>query len=153
MKHSKTLINLLQSTFNGKPWYGKPVMASIKDVSPKRATLRVNNSYNIAELLAHMIAWRKFTLAMLTKEYDYSVNDEDNFPHYDEINAEKWDYLTDRLKELQVKLIEALENSLPQLDLDEKVPGKSYKWNDLLFGLINHDVYHAGQINFLKKFA
>ena len=153
MDHSYTLIALLQSTFQGKPWYGNSVLTSLSTVSAMKATVRINKSYNIAELVAHMAAWRRYTLAMLTNKYDYSVSPEDNFPEINEITSEKWENLKTQLNELQIKLAEAFENALVNLDINAKVPGKSFTWLDLLYGLIHHDVYHIGQINLIQKFA
>ncbi len=35
--------------------------------------------------------------------------------------------------------------------LDTIVPGRNYSYYTLLHGIVNHDLYHAGQIALIKK--
>lgn len=53
------------------------------------------------------------------------------------------------LKKTQGALVDALEN-LQSENLTEGVPGSIYNKDYLIRGIIQHDVYHLGQIAVLK---
>ena len=42
---------------------------------------------------------------------------------------------------------------LPNEKLYESPPGRQTVYSDYLFGIVHHDLYHAGQIALLKKAA
>ena len=56
----------------------------------------------------------------------------------------------DNLRHSQEALIHELSERNDSL-LDEQVPGRSYNFYVLLQGIIQHDIYHLGQMVFLKK--
>jgi hypothetical protein len=61
-----------------------------------------------------------------------------------------WHEALKALQETQEQLIQLL-NHIPDSKLQEKVPGREFKFYVMLHGLIHHDVYHAGQIAQLYK--
>jgi len=56
----------------------------------------------------------------------------------------------EELKRVHGVLIEAV-SGFNESQLDETVPGASYSFYNMLHGLVQHDLYHAGQIAILKK--
>jgi uncharacterized damage-inducible protein DinB len=55
------------------------------------------------------------------------------------------------LRSEHARLVEAVRAFDPRR-LDEAVPGSgNYRFVDLLFGIVSHDVYHVGQIQVLKR--
>jgi hypothetical protein len=48
------------------------------------------------------------------------------------------------------ELLEAV-SSFSESRLDETVPGASYSFYNMLHGLVQHDLYHAGQIAIMKR--
>ena len=51
----------------------------------------------------------------------------------------------------QEELITELEKRQEDEFLDEIVPGRAYDYYTMLHGIIQHDLYHCGQIAILKK--
>jgi hypothetical protein len=39
----------------------------------------------------------------------------------------------------------------PESRLTETIPGKDYAFTNMLLGVVQHELYHAGQIALLKK--
>jgi len=55
-----------------------------------------------------------------------------------------------RLQETQNELINLLEKQQESL-LEKSVSERTYNFRKLLQGLIQHDIYHLGQIAYIKK--
>jgi uncharacterized damage-inducible protein DinB len=80
-------------------------------------------------------------------ENSYKVTDDLNFPR-----PTTWQAATDLLKSSQNDLVETIKK-FPEERLGEIVPEGEYKYTfyTLIHGIIQHDVYHLGQIGYIKK--
>ncbi len=144
------IVELLRSTYHGPVWYGKSVRNTLEDVPVGKALLRLNGSYNIAELVHHMIAWRRYVEHLLKEGESIVIEEEENFPTIEYMTVEDWQELIEKFDQSQKSLEELMQSST--MHLSDPVPSKPYKLSDVLQGIIQHDVYHIGQINFLAKF-
>ena len=63
---------------------------------------------------------------------------------------EAWGEAREGLRRSQDELLAALDG-LDDGRLEEIVPGRDYSVYVLLHGVVQHDVYHAGQIALLRK--
>lgn len=137
--------------FNGKPWYGTSTMSIIDMVSYSQVNIRPEGfSKSIAGMLRHIIAWRVFTIKRLRGLADFKI-DPDSAENWNssDVTEKEWKGLLKLLKKTQVALVEALETM--EIDnLTEEVPGSIYNKDYLIRGIIQHDVYHLGQIAVLK---
>lgn len=141
---------LLRHIYFGPAWHGPAVMEVIADLPVEKLTRRIEKSNNIAELVYHMASWRIYAIKKLEGDVDYDVDDETNFLKLDHVSEKEWEILLDRLESSQEKLAHILE-AIPESKLMEKVPGRQYNFYFLLHGIIQHDLYHLGQIVLLKK--
>ncbi len=146
-----SLASQLKQVYEGTPWYGKNVVKSLGEVAVGKALLRLGDSYNIAELVHHILAWRQYVLRLLTQGKHTSVPDSENFPTIDRMSMEEWQDLLARLDESQEALLLALtETSMdPSQQIDEK---SSFTVEQVVQGAIHHDIYHVAQINLLSKY-
>jgi len=132
---NKTIIGRLENSFNGQPWHGKSVMAILEMTDqplPHRALA----------LLNHMIAWRDFvTAALEDREYAIELNTEADWPPV----TESQEVIKANLQRSQEVLLKAVQQFDP---LRWKVKPKDVKYTylQLCHGLIDHDIYHSGQI-------
>ena|SRR5690349_1526461 len=140
----------IEKTFDKQPWYGTSMKGILKEIDPDIVHRKVG-PHSIIMLLLHMIAWRRYATKRLLGDDGFKVTDEMNFPE-PAPTRENW---TKALKDLDVsqkELLVALDTF--KVDrLDELVPAASHKytWYTLLHGIIQHDVYHLGQIALAKK--
>ncbi len=139
------IASLLEKTFDGPAWHGPSVMETLKGISQQTATNNISGSHSIGELVMHMTAWRNFTIKRLLGDNLYEVSDAENFPA-----ATNWDEAMNKLKESQIKLLAALK-TFPEERLFMIVPSRKYDFYTLLHGIVQHDIYHTGQIILLKK--
>ena len=87
------------------------------------------------------------------KEHESYDPDKDmslNFPPTPAVNAENWLQTLHQLKESIVRLSEKIESYADEKVL-EKVPIRTYDFYKLMHGIVQHDLYHAGQLILLKK--
>lgn len=63
--------------------------------------------------------------------------------------AGDWELAQERLLAAADRLL----TSIGKVDLDAAVPGKAYDVYFLLHGVIQHTLYHAGQIALMKRIA
>jgi len=148
------IIDLLNDTYESEQaWHGPSVVEVLRDVSPKLADKRMSPStHTIAELVFHMTTWRIFAVRKLQGDTTFDIKTQEKnwkvFPIVDEF---EWETLQMELSLSQEELVSELEKRTSDEFLDQIVPGRTYSFYTLLHGLINHDLYHAGQIAFIKK--
>lgn len=143
---------MLQATFDGDPWHGSAVMHILSGISASQASAKpVAHVHSIWELVLHMTAWRIFTCEKFRGNASYDItHTEQDWPMVKNTDGEAWLQALHNLKQSQLDLLEVLEQPADDL-LDKVVPGRSYNYYVLLQGIIQHDLYHSGQIALLKK--
>ncbi|HAS45784.1 MAG TPA: DinB family protein [Microscillaceae bacterium] len=139
--------------YNGSPWHGKSLLQLVKGIDYQQANHRpIPQAHSIWELIQHILSWREFVIKKLEgdAEFDIEINSTHDWtPTQTPIEA-KWQNILSALVENQQVILEILE-SWQDAQLDDLVPGKEYNFYTLLHGIIEHDIYHAGQIALVRK--
>ena len=146
------IISSLHSVVEGEPWFGKPVMTLLHEVDPNIVYKKPNeNSHSLIELLYHMINWAEFSLKRIEGEEDEDIA---QFEKTDwrviDSNGHTWEKAVAHFKVTNDLIIEALQSKDDDF-LVEKVDYREYNFRFLLNGLIQHNIYHAGQIAYVRK--
>ncbi len=152
-KQTDYIISTLRSVLEGSPWYGNSLMKILQEVDSATIYKKPNdNSHSLVELLYHMNTWTEFALKRLEKDEEKDLA---SFEKLDwrEINPAEhdWEKGVARFKVTNDLIIELLETKNNDKFLSEKVDYREYNFRFLLFGLIQHHIYHAGQIAYVKK--
>ena len=151
MGEIERIVDQLQRAFNGRAWHGPSVMALLSDVDADQAAARpLKERHTIWELVPHINAWRDKVRRVLGGEEMESLPEEEDWPPVDDASEEAWGEAVEELKRAHDELLEAV-SGFCESRLDETVPGASYSFYNMLHGLVQHDLYHAGQIAILKK--
>lgn len=133
-------------------WHGRSVVDILSDVSWEMAAEKLfASTHSIAELVYHMTTWRIFVVKRLQGDTIFDVTkdrDWKTFPMFDEF---EWEALQMELSLSQEELISELEKREDDEFLDEIVAGRQYDYYTMLHGILQHDLYHTGQIAMLKK--
>lgn len=79
-----------------------------------------------------------------------SWSPEQDFPPVVNASPEAWQKAQDELFALNEKVCKAIA-AFDDARLQEAVPGRRYDYYFLLHGLVQHALYHGGQIALLKK--
>jgi uncharacterized damage-inducible protein DinB len=142
---TEKIISLLQHTFEKDAWHGPAVKEVLNGVTEKTALNRLPDTHSIIELVAHMTAWRTFTIKKLEGDDTYQVTDALNFP-----DVRDWPEALRELEASQALLLKAVEK-FPEEKLSAIVPGHPYNYYTLIHGIIHHDLYHTGQVMLIRK--
>jgi len=150
MTETERILDQYDRVMNGSAWHGDPVWKILKGISPQQAARRLSpRTHTIWELVSHMTFWEGEVCRRLAHQPARSAKGL-NFPAMPEATEENWNATLAEFRRTN----EALRNAIRQLDaslLDRPVLGRKRTIYVELHGIIQHDLYHAGQIAFLKK--
>lgn len=143
----------LENVFSGEPWYGDSALTILEGVSSAHA-MQLVGGRRIYTLLLHMLAWRGYALRQLQGESDFDIEVDSvlDWPPYQKEGAAAWPRAIASLQENQQQLLTVIRG-LTEAQLMEIVPHQRFSFAFLINGIIQHDVYHLGQMALLKKLA
>lgn len=147
------LAKQLQITHSGSPWTDNSFKTAVAGVSARLAFRRPPGDRNsIAEIVRHMTAWKEFLVRKLERESGYDLAQQDSFDMqpYQSMDEAAWKRLLKEADAMQARLIALLEKLDPAA-LAQTVPKRKYRMRGLLNGVLQHDIYHIGQLVLLKK--
>ena len=149
-KELPRIITMLQNAFDGSAWHGASVMDILNRVTPELAIKKSKHIHRICELVSHMTTWRIYALKQLLGEYEYDVSQKENWKEFSTLDESTWVQTKRELVDSQQLLIEALQN-ISDEKLDDPVHGKSFSYYTMIHGVIQHDLYHLGEIALLSR--
>jgi uncharacterized damage-inducible protein DinB len=146
-KELERIIDNLETVYRGDAWHGPSVTEIMNSLRPELVDQKHGFSkHTIAQLIFHLIAWRRFIIEKLKDNIHYSLeNEEDNWGGEWITSCENWGELKQLFQETQNELVDLLYQQSDDL-LDRRVPGEDYDFYKLLTGMIQHDTYHLGMI-------
>lgn len=151
MSEIKRIKSQLRRAFEGEAWHGPSVMELLKDVSAQQAAAHpVAGAHSIWELALHIATWERYARRRIVEATALDPTDEENFPAVVDTSDEAWRATLEANKRNHAELLETVA-ALDEERLSEIVSGKPYSIYFMLHGVIQHDLYHAGQIALLKK--
>ena len=146
------LADQLKDAFEGDPWFGRNVKALLGEVTEQTAFEKPNYQHSIVELVWHMVTWRAFVISRFKMDtakdlHYFEAADWRTLDHSDKTLLQQG---LQRLYETQNELLEILQTKKDEV-LDQNVEERSYNFRKLLNGILQHDIYHLGQIAYIKK--
>jgi uncharacterized damage-inducible protein DinB len=150
VKETERIADQLKRSFAGEAWHGPAVKQVLEGVSAAQAVARpIPGAHNIWELTLHIGAWENAGLRRLNGDRAELADDED-WSAVTGTSEEAWNQLKANLEEGNHKLVQAIER-LDEMHLDEPILEGMPSVYITLHGVIQHNLYHAGQIAILKK--
>jgi hypothetical protein len=152
------LLNILDQAYDKPSWHGTNLRGSVRRVAPAQAAWRPRaGRHNIWEIVVHAAYWKYAAARRFTDgaRGSFPLKGSNWFtrPIGAGSSIEKaWKTDLDLLGEMHVKLRAAVAN-LRASDLSRTPPGKKVSNFALLSGIAAHDLYHAGQIQLLKRLS
>jgi uncharacterized damage-inducible protein DinB len=149
---SARIADQLRRAFRGDAWHGPSLLDLLAEITPEQARARpVRSAHSIWELVLHIDIYLQVGLdATRGTPMPQLFGTERDWPALTADSAEAWFDAQDRLFEDAEKLAHAIEG-FDEAKLTETVPGRSYDFYYLFHGIVQHSLYHAGQIAILKK--
>jgi uncharacterized damage-inducible protein DinB len=157
MTTSEKLSHELQNVLSGDPWYGNNVYSIIEQVSFESAFEKPPGAaHTIAGIVLHMLSWTEEVLDRLNGK-SASQPLSGDWPETGSPDEQKWQNYVNDLKLVNVNLQRVIEDfpeekwSQPVLDDRNRESESGVNFEELMNGLIQHHVYHSGQIAVLNR--
>lgn len=151
MSEVKRIISLLKEIYYGPAWHGPAIKELLKGVTAKKALAKpVKGFHSIWEVVLHLTTWTEVAEKRVKGEKVQQVTSEKDWPFYSNKTEKAWKKALENLDFHQKKLLQSLKKT-KDAKLSEKVQRSGSRLDTLLYGTINHEMYHAGQIGVLKK--
>jgi hypothetical protein len=147
MRAIERILDQLNRAWGGPSWTGvdiRPLLDGVTDAQARAHPLP--NVHSIIELVAHMSAWMDVVSIRLTGEAKEPTPEED----WRDVTHLPWADALEELENAESRLSDAVAR-LSVDDLDRIVAGHEYTMYVMVHGVIQHNLYHAGQIAILKK--
>ena len=154
MSEVRRIADQLRRAFEGVAWHGDSLMETLRGVTAERAAAKpVANLHSIWEIVLHIAFWEEVSRRRAEGEV-FSVEIEDGWKTVADTSEGAWQKT---LEDLQ-RGNEAFRETILRLDDEQlknkvEIPGADYVYNIyfMLHGVIQHNLYHTGQIALLKK--
>lgn len=142
----------LKDTYEGDPWFGKPAVQLLQQLEKEVPFQKPANQHSILELVWHMGNWKQFTISRIRKDESKPVRyfEENDWRELNHNDEQQWQQGLYFFHQTQNELVEVIQQQKDELLL-EQVPGRTYDFRKLLYGIAQHDIYHLGQIAFIYK--
>jgi len=146
------IANLIKRAVTGPAWHGPALDHVLEGIGAEQAVAHpIPNTHSIWELTLHVAAWAEIARARLKGERIADPPaDEDWPPVPANPDAAAWGEAQARMRDAY----RALAYDARHLDdesMHENMSGLEYSQWVLLHGVVEHGLYHAGQIALLKK--
>jgi uncharacterized damage-inducible protein DinB len=157
MSEIQRIIDQLEREHAGDPWHGSPLGVILDGVSAEKAAASpLPGAHSIWELVLHLTGWKNEVRKRVAGS-PAGEPEEGDWPKVGDPTPERWQEARQRLELAHNALIAAVR-TLPESRLHEPTRdprnrelGVGVSLYVMLHGLVQHDVYHAGQIALLKK--
>ena len=136
----------LRRSYYGPAWHGPALSELLSGITVERAAIRpIAGVHSIHELVQHVAFWERLALGALHGS-PMPADESDDWP----ATLHPLDFALADLRAATDELTAAIE-SFPVSRLEDIVPGREYSFAFLLHGIVQHNLYHAGQIALLRK--
>lgn len=138
----------LRRAYRGPAWHGPPLKAILLDVGEKKAMERPpNGAHSIHEIVLHIAAWMRIARERLSATKAREVGEEEDWPE----PIGSWTETLQAFDQEERELEETIRR-FPVGRLHEQAPAtEPQTFYVLLHGIVQHTLYHAGQIVLLNK--
>jgi uncharacterized damage-inducible protein DinB len=153
MSETARLADQIRRAFDGDAWHGDSVLELLNGVNAKMAAAHpIKNAHSIWELVLHVAAWDGVTVKRIAGTA-LEPSDEQNFPPVTDTSEAAWGKAIKQTQRTHNELVKAVA-AFSDSRLQEQVPGKTESYHNFFYlfsGIVQHELYHAGQIALLKK--
>jgi len=150
MSERRRILDLMDRAYRAKAWHGPAMLEVLDGVGPGLAARRVKPGvHSIWELVEHIASWNEIVAKRLAGGAP-KVTPAYNFPPVTRTTPAAWLATRRRLARSQARLRRAVAR-FPIGKLGRRRPKLDQTWSVLIHGIIQHQLYHAGQIAMLRR--
>ena len=152
MTEIERILDQLKRAYEANAWHGPSVKEVLEGISAEQAHVRpLANAHTIYELVRHIAVWEDVGRRRLEGDpAEVPISSPEDWPPAEDTSEAAWEQAKAALDRGHRSLVNAIAK-VSETRLDEPIlEGKSTVYVTL-HGVIQHDLYHAGQIAILKK--
>ena len=150
MNQTERILRQYDLVMHGNAWHGDPIWRILEGISPESAAHHaLPAAHSIWEIILHMKFWEGVTSRRLQGQRA-GLDEALNFPAPPEINEANWQKTLAEFRASNQQFRQLLAAFDPKR-LDELSAAGKRTFYEEAHGLIQHNIYHAGQIALLKK--
>lgn len=147
----KNIIRQLREIETGSLWFDQCLKDKIDTLSDTEAFTRpIPSVHSVAEHISHILEWRKECLLRFQGQRTELMHSPDDWKDNVELKKVGWANLKNYLYESTVTLINVLQDK-DDTYLETVFLDTNYNFHYLIEGIIQHDLYHLGQIGITIK--
>lgn len=147
------LLRIFDAAYSKRSWHGTNLRGSLRGMTAHEALWRPSSErHNAWELMLHAAYW-KYTVRRRLRGDDrgsFALKGSDWFPREERLGEEQWKQELKILENEHRALRQAIAELRPA-DLTVFVGGSKNDNATMIYGVAAHDLYHAGQIQLIKK--
>lgn len=149
MAEMERILRHYDEVLSGDAWHGEAVYPMLNVSASVAAARPIPGAHTIWEIVMHMIFWESVVVKRLHGERAGLV-EELNFPVMPAPTEENWRKTLDDFRASNQQFREAL-GKLDPAKLEALTAAGKRTYSDEAHGIIEHHVYHLGQVALLKK--
>lgn len=149
----KVVLDLLEQAYSKRSWHGTNLAGSLRGLTVKQAIWRpARNRHNIWELTIHAAYWKYIVWRKLANKPDstFAVKGNNWIKSPDNLSEKDWKNIISILGKYHKLLLEAIKD-FDAIKTYTRIPNSRLRYIDIILGVAAHDLYHAGQIQLLKR--
>lgn len=147
------LLDIIDQAYDKKAWHGTNLRGSLRGLTVRQALWRpAPDRHNIWELVLHATYWKYAVRRRLRREKrgSFPTRGSNWFALPAHTNESSWRQTVAMLEETHLSMRQAIAELRPDR-LYTTPRGSKISNATLIYGIASHDLYHAGQIQMLKR--
>lgn len=147
------LLEVLDEAFDTRGWHGTTLRGALRGLTPGEALWRpASRRHCIWDLILHTAYWKYAVRQRLTGgERGAFPRKPSNWPRLPAARTTATLRADIRLLEQEHRALRAVVAGLSGAALDALSPSREWRQREQIHGVAAHDLYHAGQIQLLKR--
>jgi hypothetical protein len=149
----RQLLLMIDEAYSGRSWHGPNLRGSIRGLSPREASWRPGRGrHSIREIVIHASYWKYAVRRRLRgeKRGSFPLKGSNWFVRPARRPGTSWGEEI-ALLESQHRLLRGVIASMSPSDIRRRPAGGRVTSETLIRGIAAHDLYHAGQIQLIKR--
>lgn len=145
------LLGLIDEAFDKRAWHGTNLRGALRGIDARQASWRPGTGrHNIWELALHAAYWKYAVRRRLTGEKRGAFGEKGSDWFVRPAEGESWEHDMAHLVR-EHRLLRDEVAKLRDQDLPRRVGTSRWTHAAMVRGIASHDLYHAGQIQVLKR--
>lgn len=145
------LLGLIDEAFDKRAWHGTNLRGALRGIDARQASWRPGTGrHNIWELALHAAYWKYAVRRRLTGEKRGAFGEKGSDWFVRPAEGESWEHDVAHLVR-EHRLLRDEVAKLRDQDLPRRVGTSRWTHAAMVRGIASHDLYHAGQIQVLKR--